>query len=98
MNCNQACERARIDSPHQQCADVKVKRALSYILISLPSEVSFRVRVNGKVCGSLEILFLHLPFTLILSYRQKEPLHWILRNSADSVVRKICCSFLLGVS
>ena len=78
--------------------DVKVKRALSYILISLPSEVSFRVRVNGKVCGSLEILFLHLPFALILSYRQKEPLHWILRNSADSVVRKICCSFLLGVS
>ena len=23
MNCNHACERARIDSPHQQCADFR---------------------------------------------------------------------------
>ena len=62
INCNHACERARIDSPHQQCPrqcsacsalsldDVKVKRARSCILIyfSLSVKCSFRVRVNGK--------------------------------------------------
>ena len=50
MVCNQACELARIGSPHQLNAlilnDVKDKRARSCVLISLSVKFSFRVRVS----------------------------------------------------